>query len=59
MNCSHCTREIEKGTGMMYVKKVGTIRYFCSKRCYKFEVKYKKKPNAKEVKGIQKIAAKK
>lgn len=50
MKCSYCSKEIEKGTGMMYVKKMGAIRYFCSKRCFKFDVKFKKKVNAKEVK---------
>ncbi|MGI0141527.1 MAG: 50S ribosomal protein L24e [Candidatus Micrarchaeales archaeon] len=54
MKCSYCTSEIEKGTGMMYVKKTGQIRYFCSKRCYKFEVKMKKKPSQKEIREIQK-----
>ncbi|KAA0006456.1 MAG: 50S ribosomal protein L24e [Thermoplasmata archaeon] len=33
--CSFCGREIEPGTGMMYVKKDGTIFYFCSSKCRK------------------------
>lgn len=43
MKCSYCQSEIEKGTGMMYVRRTGAIKYYCSKRCMKFEVKYKKK----------------
>ncbi|MDE1869437.1 MAG: 50S ribosomal protein L24e [Candidatus Micrarchaeota archaeon] len=58
MNCSHCSKEIEKGTGMMFVKKMGAIRYFCSKRCYKYDVLYKKKPNQKEIRERGKKAMK-
>ncbi|MCL5100719.1 MAG: 50S ribosomal protein L24e [Candidatus Marsarchaeota archaeon] len=35
VKCSYCSEEIERGTGFAYVKKVGTVRYYCSKRCYK------------------------
>lgn len=49
MKCSYCTTEIEKGTGMMYVRKSGAIKYYCSSRCYKFDVVFKKKPNMKEI----------
>lgn len=54
MKCSYCSKEIEKGTGMMFVKKMGAIKYYCSKRCFKFDVKFKKKVNQKEVREIQK-----
>ncbi|MDE1761912.1 MAG: 50S ribosomal protein L24e [Candidatus Micrarchaeota archaeon] len=54
MKCSFCTKEIEKGTGLMYVKRIGTIRYYCSKRCLKFDVKMKKKPSQKEIREQQK-----
>ncbi len=50
MKCSYCTTEIEKGTGMMYVRKMGATKYYCSKRCYKYDVNFKKKPNKKEIK---------
>ncbi len=33
--CSFCGNEIEPGTGRMYVKKDGTVLYFCSSKCYK------------------------
>ncbi|MGC8538626.1 MAG: 50S ribosomal protein L24e [Candidatus Micrarchaeia archaeon] len=53
MKCSYCTREIEKGTGLMYVKKNGAIRYYCSSRCFKFDVIYRKRQNPKEIKEIE------
>lgn len=34
-NCSFCDGPIQKGTGMMYVKKDGTIYNFCSSKCRK------------------------
>ena len=54
MKCSYCTQDIEKGTGLMYVRKNGDIRYFCSDRCFKFEIKYKKKVSAKEIRAHSK-----
>jgi len=34
-NCSFCDGPIARGTGMMYVKKDGTIYNFCSSKCKK------------------------
>ena len=59
MKCSYCTAEIEKGTGMMYVRRTGAMKYYCSKRCFKFEVVFKKKQNKKEVREISKAAGSK
>ena len=56
--CSQCTKEIEKGTGIMYVRKNGAVRYFCSNRCYKFGVLQSRKPNQKEIKQWQKQQSK-
>lgn len=33
--CSFCNKEIEEGTGKMYVKKDGSIYFFCSSKCEK------------------------
>ena len=33
--CSFCAREIEPGTGTMYVKRDGTVFHFCSASCRK------------------------
>lgn len=34
-NCSFCGETIEPGTGKMYIRKDGTIYYFCSNKCKK------------------------
>jgi large subunit ribosomal protein L24e len=34
-SCSFCAGEIEPGTGMMFVKRDGTIFHFCSSSCRK------------------------
>jgi large subunit ribosomal protein L24e len=31
--CSFCGHQLEPGTGKMFVKKDGTIFYFCSSKC--------------------------
>lgn len=31
--CSFCSNDIEVGTGKMFVKKDGTIQYYCSSKC--------------------------
>lgn len=33
--CSFCGGAIEPGTGKMYVRKDGTIYFFCSRKCEK------------------------
>ena len=33
--CSFCAREIEPGTGMMFVKRDGTVFHFCTASCRK------------------------
>ena len=35
MKCTFCEAEIDKGTGMMFVKRDGRIEYFCSTKCRK------------------------
>jgi large subunit ribosomal protein L24e len=49
MRCSYCTTEIEKGTGMIYVRKNGAIKYYCSKRCYRLNMVHDRRPNKKEM----------
>jgi large subunit ribosomal protein L24e len=43
MKCSFCSAEIEKGKGLMYVKRDGTSLYFCSGKCKKHTLKLKRK----------------
>lgn len=54
MKCSFCGDEIERGTGEMYVRKTGQARYYCSARCFKFDVVYHRKPSLKNQKDREK-----
>ncbi len=49
VKCSYCTTEIEKGTGMIYVRKNGAIRYYCTKRCFRLNIVHDRRPNKKEI----------
>lgn len=42
--CSFCGKDIEPGTGKMYVRRDGTSFYFCSNRCQKHILKLKHAP---------------
>lgn len=44
MKCSFCSAEMEKGTGLMYVKRDGSAQYFCSRKCKKHTLKLHRKP---------------
>lgn len=52
MNCSFCSREIPEGTGIIFVKRDGTVYNFCSGKCEKNMLKLKRK--ASKVKWIVK-----
>ncbi len=38
--CAFCAGEIEPGRGLMYVKRDGSVFYFCSGTCRKHQVTY-------------------
>ena len=42
--CSFCGKEIEPGTGRMYVKKDGSVLFFCGSKCYKNMMELKRVP---------------
>lgn len=42
VRCSFCNKEIERGTGKMYISKIGKIKYFCSSKCEKNAHKLKR-----------------
>ena len=44
MKCSFCGKEIEKGTGVMFVKNDGRIFYFDSSKCEKNMLKLGREP---------------
>lgn len=35
VKCSFCGNDLKKGTGEMFVKKEGTVFFFCSGKCQK------------------------
>lgn len=41
--CTFCGRQMELGTGKMYVRKDGKILYFCSSKCEKNQLKLGRK----------------
>ncbi|PIY60492.1 50S ribosomal protein L24e [Candidatus Woesearchaeota archaeon CG_4_10_14_0_8_um_filter_47_5] len=43
-NCSFCGNNIERGTGLMFVRTTGKILYFCSSKCEKNMLKLGRKP---------------
>jgi large subunit ribosomal protein L24e len=44
MKCSFCSNDLAPGTGKMYVRKDGSILYFCSMKCEKNQFKLARKP---------------
>ncbi|WP_456487882.1 50S ribosomal protein L24e [Candidatus Alkanophaga liquidiphilum] len=54
MRCSFCKREIEPGTGKMFVRNDSTVFYFCSSKCEKNQIKLRRK--ARKVKWARKAA---
>ncbi len=42
--CSFCGEQIEPGTGIMYVLNDGSIRWFCSRKCFKNALILKRNP---------------
>ncbi len=55
--CSYCTETIPFGTGMMFVYKAGSIKFYCSKRCYRNDVIMRKTFNRKELRQKGKAEA--
>ncbi len=42
--CHFCNQAIPPGTGLMYVKKDGTVLRYCSRRCFVSAERYKRNP---------------
>ncbi|PIU30413.1 50S ribosomal protein L24e [Candidatus Woesearchaeota archaeon CG07_land_8_20_14_0_80_44_23] len=59
--CSFCGKNIQRGTGILFVRKTGKILYFCSTKCQKNLLKLGRKPSdykwtrayGKEAKGAK------
>jgi len=43
-DCTFCGKTFPKATGKMYVKKEGTVYFFCSSKCEKNMILLKRKP---------------
>jgi large subunit ribosomal protein L24e len=41
--CSFCNAPLEPGTGKMFVKRDGTVFYFCSSKCERNMLKLRRK----------------
>ncbi|MDD5163530.1 MAG: 50S ribosomal protein L24e [Candidatus ainarchaeum sp.] len=48
VNCSFCSKELKPGTGLMFVKKEGTVLFFCSRKCRMNLLKLKRNPANKK-----------
>ena len=44
VNCSFCGKQVEKGTGKIFVFNTGKILNFCSGKCEKNMLKLKRNP---------------
>ena len=49
--CAYCGREIEPGTGLMYVRNDGSQLWFCSSKCFKL---WKMKRDPRKLKWTKK-----
>lgn len=47
-NCTFCGKTLQKGTGVLYVKKDGKMMYFCCTKCEKNALKLDRKPRTKK-----------
>ncbi len=56
MKCSFCKREIEPGTGKMFVRNDGKVLYFCSSKCEKNMLELGRNP--RKVKWVRKLKKK-
>ena len=56
MKCSFCKAEIPPGTGKMFVKRDGSVLFFCSSKCEKNMLKLGRK--SRKVKWVSKQEAK-
>ena len=45
MKCSFCKKEIEPGTGKMFVFMSGKVEFFCSSKCEKNMLKLRREPS--------------
>jgi len=42
--CSFCGQRVEPGTGLVFVRNDGSMRWFCSSKCRKNSIKLRRNP---------------
>jgi large subunit ribosomal protein L24e len=48
MRCAYCKKEVEKGRGIIIVRKDGKTLDFCSSKCERNMLKLKRNPNKRK-----------
>lgn len=54
--CSFCGKQIEPGTGLLFVRNDGALLWFCSSKCKKNALELKRNP--RKVKWVKSYAKK-
>ncbi|MGB9760113.1 MAG: 50S ribosomal protein L24e [Thermoproteota archaeon] len=54
--CSFCGKQIEPGTGLLFVRNDGALLWFCSSKCKKNALELKRNP--RKVKWVKSSAKK-
>ncbi|MFH1835570.1 MAG: hypothetical protein ABH851_05230 [Methanobacteriota archaeon] len=44
MDCTFCSKKIEKGTGLIHINRAGKALNFCSSKCRRNQLDLKRKP---------------
>ncbi len=52
MKCSYCSNELKRGSGLMYVYRIGKINYYCSNRCFQYDIVLHRKVSGIEKKRV-------
>ncbi|MBO3767783.1 MAG: 50S ribosomal protein L24e [Thermoproteota archaeon] len=50
--CSFCGRQVEPGTGLLFVRNDGALLWFCSSKCKKNALELKRNP--RKIKWVKK-----
>ncbi len=46
--CDFCKKKIKPGTGKVFVKNTGKVLHFCSQKCQKKMIKFKKRAGSEK-----------
>ncbi|MFH2106600.1 MAG: 50S ribosomal protein L24e [Candidatus Micrarchaeota archaeon] len=48
MECTFCSEDLPRGTGLIFSKKDGTLSYYCSSKCKKNHISLKREGRRKK-----------